>query len=175
MNRILDAIIFAENAHKGQKRKYTGEDYIWHPINVAHLVSQVEHTEDMLIAAIHHDLLEDTEVEAWEIYKHFGQNVQNLVIELTDVSKPSDGNRAKRKEIDRLHTATISAQAKTIKLADLINNTLSICEHDIEFAKVYLNEKKLLLEVLKEGDQTLYNSCQEIVEKYLKEIENGLE
>ena len=79
-----------------------------------------------------------------------------LVRDLTDVSKPEDGNRAVRKEIDRQHTAQASPQAKTIKLADLISNTVSIVEHDPKFARIYLKEKALLLEVLTEGDPTLY-------------------
>lgn len=171
MNNILKAIEFARRAHEGQKRKYTGEDYIWHPIEVATIVSTVEHNEDMLVAAILHDVVEDTEVEAWEIYKHFGQNVQNLVLDLTDVSKASDGNRKVRKEIDRQHTASACVEAKTIKLADLISNSKSILQHDEDFAKVYLKEKKMLLDVLTEGNTTLWLQANEIVTKGLKELE----
>ena len=50
-------------------------------------------------------------------------------------------------------------EAKTIKLADLIDNTKSIVEHDPRFAKVYLEEKRLLLEVLKDGDETLWQQA----------------
>jgi len=80
-----------------------------------------------------------------------------LVEQLTDISGPSDGNRTTRKEIDRQHTSKSYPDAKTIKLADLIDNQFSIVKRDPNFAKVYLKEKGLLLEVLKEGDKTLYN------------------
>jgi (p)ppGpp synthase/HD superfamily hydrolase len=164
MNNILKAIEFAKEAHKGQERKYTGEDYIWHPIEVATIVSEVEGcTEEMIVAAILHDTIEDCEVEAWVIGQEFGLWVQNYVLDLTDVSKPSDGNRAKRKEIDRLHTAKAHKNSKTIKLADLISNAQSICQYDKEFAKVYIKEKELLLEVLTEGDEKLYKKAQQIV------------
>jgi (p)ppGpp synthase/HD superfamily hydrolase len=56
----------------------------------------------------------------------FAKEVVALVEMLTDVSKPEDGNRAVRKEIDRQHTALASPEGKTIKLADLIDNTQSM-------------------------------------------------
>lgn len=61
-------------------------------------------------------------------------------------------------------------EGKTIKLADLISNSKSICEHDKDFAKVYIKEKELLLEVLTEGDPTLYAQAKDIVEKAKKEL-----
>ena len=79
---------------------------------------------------------------------------ENLSL-LTDVSKLEDGNRATRKSLDRAHIANASPDAMTIKLADLISNTASIMEYDANFAKVYLKEKKLLLEVLTKGNDEL--------------------
>lgn len=153
---IFDAIIFATNKHHGQLRKYTGEPYIVHPLAVAKLVSScLNVTTDMIIASIFHDLKEDTDVSLKEIETRFGKRVAELVEMLTDFSKPKDGNRAERKMIDREHTAKAHPDAKTIKLADLIDNTKSIVEHAPDFAKVYLEEKRLLLEVLKEGDSRL--------------------
>jgi hypothetical protein len=89
-----------------------------------------------------------------------------LVEMLTDVSKPEDGNRATRKAMDREHTANASSQAKTIKLADLIDNTHSIVEHDPDFARVYMREKTRLLQVLSEGDPTLYRKATDLVIDY---------
>jgi hypothetical protein len=57
-------------------------------------------------------------------------------------------------------------KAKTIKLADLIDNSLDIQKHDPNFAKVYMQEKKALLEVLREGDATLYARAKKIVDDY---------
>lgn len=149
---------FAEAAHAGidQRRKYTGEPYITHPAAVVELVRSVPHTEAMIIAAWLHDTVEDTAVTLDEVECEFGTEVAALVGHLTDVSRPEDGNRKKRKAIDRDHTAKASAAAKTIKLADLIDNTHSIVERDPEFAKVYLIEKAALLEVLRDGDTVLW-------------------
>lgn len=162
-SRVNRAFNFARDKHEGQKRKYTGDPYIVHPYEVAKIVSSVPHTAEMLCAALMHDCLEDTDCEYDEIAHNFGFEVANLVLDLTDISISSQGNRATRKEIDRQHTAQASPQAKTIKLADLISNSQSIVKHDKEFAKVYIKEKELLLKVLKEGDPTLYARAQQIV------------
>jgi hypothetical protein len=82
---------------------------------------------------------------------------------MTDISQPQDGNRATRKAIDREHTARAPAEAQTIKLADLISNSKSIMKHDPAFAKTYLEEKRLLLEVMTKGDKGLH----ELASKYV--------
>ena len=173
MNSITaKARIFSIAAHEAmeQKRKYTGESYYHHPAEVAMTVYAVYGTDDMIAAAYLHDCCEDCNITNELIEKEFNKEVAELVGWLTDVSKPEDGNRAQRKAIDREHTAKASPQAKTIKLADLISNSKSICEHDKDFAKVYIKEKELLLEVLTEGDTTLYAQAKDIVEKAKKEL-----
>jgi (p)ppGpp synthase/HD superfamily hydrolase len=149
---------FAERAHASidQRRKYTNEPYIVHPAAVVKLVRSVPHTEEMLAAAWLHDVVEDTPVTLPRIREEFGFGVMLLVHELTDRSKPEDGNRARRKEIDRLRLAAASPAAQTIKLADLIDNTKDIVANDPEFARVYLVEKRKLLSVLTRGDHELW-------------------
>lgn len=159
MNQLeKKARAFATEAHAsiGQTRKYTGDPYIVHPAGVVALVRSVPHTEEMLCAAWLHDTVEDTPVELVDIKREFGNEIATLVYMLTDISKPTDGNRAIRKAIDREHTAMASPQAKTIKLGDLIDNTKTIVRHDPAFSRIYLAEKALLLEVLKEGDSSLW-------------------
>lgn len=148
---------FAEAAHGaiGQRRRYTNEPYVVHPIAVAEIVRGVPHTGEMIAAALLHDVVEDTPVTLEEVEAEFGVAVASLVEQLTDVSRPGDGNRARRKAIDRAHAGAGTPAAKTIKLADLIDNTESIFHYDPNFARVYLREKALLLEVLTEGDATL--------------------
>lgn len=178
MNMVDRAFIFAMAAHAavGQKRKYTGEDYFNHPVEVVEILGGIKYVpesmdvEETIVAALLHDCVEDTQVSIELIQSEFGMEVAALVAGLTDISKPEDGNRATRKEIDRQHTAKQSPACKTIKLADLISNSKSILQHDKEFAKVYLKEKQLLLEVLKEGDADLWNTANEIVIKGLKEL-----
>lgn len=167
-NLELRASVFAAVRHgeAGQVRKYTGEPYICHPAAVASLVRVVDHTPEMLAAAWLHDTIEDTDTTADELRDEFGREVADLVVMLTDVSKPGDGNRATRKALDRAHIAEASPAAKTIKLADLIDNTDSICSHDPDFAAVYLAEKRALLGVLEDGDATLWAAADLIVSRH---------
>jgi guanosine-3',5'-bis(diphosphate) 3'-pyrophosphohydrolase len=157
MDVVEKARVFATAAHAAvaQLRKYTNEPYIVHPAEVVSIVRSVPHTEAMLAAAWLHDVVEDTGVTLETVRAEFGDEVANLVGWLTDVSRPDHGNRAARKAVDRAHSAAAPAEAQTVKLADLISNTKSILEHDEKFARTYLEEKRLLLEVMNKGDATL--------------------
>jgi (p)ppGpp synthase/HD superfamily hydrolase len=161
---MLDEVLkFATAAHGDQKRKYTNDPYIVHPIAVSEIVKTVAHTDEMVAAALLHDVVEDTDVTLDQIKDKFGSKVAELVGWLTDISRPEDGNRKTRKAIDRDHNARAPAEAQTIKVADLIHNTQSIEKHDPNFWKVYKEEKIKLLSVLTEADQTLVRIAQQQV------------
>jgi len=128
------------------------------------LVSNVPGVTPHVIAAAHlHDVVEDTGVTHAEIEQEFGHEISVIVGWLTDVSTPADGNRAARKAVDRAHTSLAPAAAQNVKLADIISNVRSIVAHDPEFAKVYLAEKRLLLDVLTRGDATLMAQARSLV------------
>jgi len=160
------AIDVARMAHAKQLRKYTNEPYIVHPFAVSGLVASVTNDDGMIIAALLHDVVEDSDVSLDTIKGVFGLRIAGMVSDLTDVSKKSDGNRRVRKQIDLEHTAAASKEAKTIKLADLIDNTKSITTFDPDFAKVYMREKQRLLEVLVDGDATLFALAENMVRDY---------
>lgn len=165
MTMVDRARVFATAAHAAvaQVRKYTFEPYIVHPAEVVSIVESIPHTDVMLAAAWLHDVVEDTGVTIETIRSEFGTEVAELVSWLTDVSRPEHGNRARRKALDRAHSAAAPAEAQTVKLADLISNTRSIMAHDVAFAKTYLEEKRLLLEVMYKGDATLMAMARENV------------
>lgn len=165
MDVVEQAYAFAELAHRGQVRKYTGEPYINHPMEVAIMVRNAGGTQAMIAAALLHDVVEDTDKTMTDIHNEFGFEVMQMVNDLTDVSQPSDGNRAVRKEVDRLHIFAGSPESKTIKLADLISNSHSIVKHDPEFARTYIKEKQELLKVLKAGNPDLYAQATALVEE----------
>ena len=151
MDRIQHATVFATQAHAGQKRKYTGDDYIVHPIAVAKLVADNGGTENQIMAALLHDTIEDTGVTYGDVRRAFGKEVAGLVLELTDeftTEMYPDDNRAQRKAWENARLADVSIEAKLIKLCDMIDNTSSIVEHDPGFAKVYLGEKVALYSVM---------------------------
>ena len=154
------AIEFATQAHKGQFRKYTGEPYITHPLAVMEIVKGVPgHTEEMLVAAVLHDVVEDTDVSLMEIQEEFGDAVSDLVLHLTDISTPEDGNRLKRKRKDAEWYAQGSAQAQTIKVADFIDNTRDIAQNDPRFWEIYKMEKLYALDLLQEADTDLWHQA----------------
>lgn len=161
---IIDrARALAERAHKGQVRKYTGEPYILHPAEVAGLIVSVDLPLGVIAAAWLHDVVEDCGTTREQIAQEVGEGVAALVMEVTDVSKPTDGNRAKRKAMDRDHLANASPEGQSIKLADIISNTTSIVERDPDFAKVYLREKRELLPLLRRGHPLLWAAAAHVV------------
>lgn len=82
----------------------------------------------------------------------------------------SVGNRATRKAKDRERLATASASAQNIKCADLIDNTSSIVKHDRGFAKLYLEEKRLMLDVLSKADPRIMAAARDTLDKALNEL-----
>lgn len=155
--------------HTGQDRKYSQVPYIVHPLRVMSIVRSVSDNEAMLCAAALHDVVEDTHATELDVRREFGDTVADLVMWLTDVSKPEDGNRRVRKDIDLAHSADAPAEAQTIKLADLIDNTRSITSADPDFAVVYMAEKERLLAVLTKGHPTLQAEAQARLRHYQNE------
>jgi len=144
--RLQDVFAFAIEAHKGQVRKYTGEDYIVHPMAVCRTVEKHGGSEVQQAAALLHDVVEDTSYTLADINANFGHEIATMVKWLTDTSKPSDGNRAIRKEIDRKRLADAPAEAQFVKLADMIDNSKTIFTLDKSFAPLFKKEMGLLVD-----------------------------
>ena len=168
MTIVDKARYFATAAHAavGQKRKYSDDDYIVHPIRVANLVKQYGGTEDMIAAAYLHDVVEDTDVDILDVRMEFGNDIGEIVDGLTDVSQPSDGNRKLRKAMDRAHSADASAEAQFVKCADIIDNSADISANDPNFSKVYKQEMLELLTVMdKVSDTEIFAQALRSVQK----------
>lgn len=168
MNLALKAMLFAREAHKEQKRKYTGQPYFDHLAEVAGIAMSVGwhavqiHPDEFMAVCWLHDVLEDTEAEWPYIEQLFGSNVADGVMWLSDLE---EGNRATRKALSRERLSKSPGWVQTIKVADLISNTSSIVQHDPKFAKVYLQEKRLLLDVLTKADGELRKIAYELTEE----------
>ena len=157
--RTQPALTYATAAHAavGQMRKYTDEPYIVHPVRVADIVDKFGGTDEMIMAAYLHDVVEDTGVSIEDILDMFGSVVAVIVDGLTDVSKPEDGNRVVRKAMDRRHSADATWAAQFVKCADIIDNASDIGDNDPSFNVVYCKEMVALLEVLdKVKDEPIY-------------------
>ena len=163
-----EALEFARKAHGAQQRKYTLEPYINHPKRVAETVKTVPHSTEMICAAYLHDVVEDTPVSIEEIKNRFGKKIADLVLELTDEfthEKYPHLNRKKRKIKETERQATMSDDAKTIKLADMIDNTPDIARHDRNFARRYLPEMHALVKVMAGGNPELLERARQEIEK----------
>jgi len=161
---------FAIDAHNsiGHRRKYTDEPYHVHLERVANLVATVTTNAEIIVAAWLHDVIEDVapknnDFNENAIRQLFGDHVLKLVLEVSDVSKLEDGNRSKRKAIDREHLAKASNEGKLIKLADLIDNVVDISKHDPHFARVIRKEAALLLPSLQSGNKVLYEALKKLL------------
>lgn len=126
MKQLIAAIAFAAEKHRNQRRKdEESSPYINHPIALANLLANEAGIDDLrvLLAAVLHDTIEDTETTEQELVRNFGQEVADIVLEVTDdKSLP----KAERKRLQVDHAAGISRRAKLVKLADKICNLRDI-------------------------------------------------
>src|SRR5271166_4137098 len=79
---------FAMCAHRNQRRKYEDAPYVVHCERVARIVTEYTDDAEVIAAAMMHDVLEDTDVTAEEMRRVFGDQITDLVLEVTDVSRP---------------------------------------------------------------------------------------
>ncbi|MDQ6786538.1 MAG: HD domain-containing protein [Acidobacteriota bacterium] len=129
LQNLTQAISFAAKKHTNQKRKGAdNEPYINHPLEVLNLLTNVGKILDfnVLIAAVLHDTIEDTDTTAEEITELFGETVCGYVLEVTDdKSLP----KATRKQLQIEHAPNLTNGAKYIKLADKISNISDVLEN----------------------------------------------
>ena len=86
-NDIIKALNFGEKKHSNQKRKYNEDPYFIHPIRVAkNMITETDTNRDLIIGALLHDTVEDTNTEFEEIEKDFGSGVKILVWGMTKVN-----------------------------------------------------------------------------------------
>lgn len=162
---------YCKNAHDSvlHVRKYTGDPYWVHPFSVAARVRALGVSQVVEAAAYLHDTWEDVfphyhrshpVFSKQAFLRIFGVEVFVLVRELTDVFTKEDFpelNRRVRKHLETDRLSSVSLDAKTIKLADLIDNAESISEHDPKFYAIYRTEAIATLGALHGGDERLHS------------------
>lgn len=170
MDKIEKVKDLATKLHGEQKRKYTGDPYVTHTFRVADIVKEHGGDDNMVMAAILHDVLEDTNTSKEDLLHLMmgivgtsdAVDIVKLVKELTDVYTHEDYpdiNRKGRKEMEAMRMGKISPRAQTIKYADLLDNSQDILKNDPKFAKVYIGEKEQILKYMNRGNQELYKKC----------------
>lgn len=120
--RLQDAIRIAIDAHAGQKRKGTDVPYITHLLSVALILSRAGADEDVIIAGILHDAIEDTNgaVKRENISRVFGERVAGLVNDVTEQDKSLPWEVRKQQALD--HISSMDQDALLLKSADVLHN-----------------------------------------------------
>jgi len=119
---LLEALAFAAYKHRNQRRKDAeASPYINHPIALARVLAVEGYVDDpkTIVAAILHDTVEDTETTLDELRLHFGEEIADVVAEVTDDKSLT---KEQRKALQVEHAPTLSRRAKLVKLADKICN-----------------------------------------------------
>jgi (p)ppGpp synthase/HD superfamily hydrolase len=125
--RLYDAVELAAAAHYGQVRKGTEIPYLVHPLAVASLLIRLKSPETLVIAAVLHDVVEDTPVTLPEILARFGPEVAGLVAELSEPDKKAAWEDRKSHTIACLEK-TVTDDAVLVALADKLDNIRAIRE-----------------------------------------------
>lgn len=129
LGKFLKAMAFAAHKHRDQRRKdVCASPYINHPIQLVDVLCNEAGVTDanVLCAAVLHDTIEDTETTAEELAQHFGQQISDIVVEVSD-----DTNLCKfdRKQAQIHHAGDLSDEAKLVKLADKICNLRDVADN----------------------------------------------
>ena len=169
---IKKAYLYAKEKHKGQYRK-TGEEYIIHPLFVAYILTSINADKDTIIAALLHDVVEDTETSKNDIKEKFGETVANLVDGVTkinniNVSTDNEYLTSYYKKI--IVGMSEDVRVIIIKLADRLHNMRTLYALDHEKQK---RKAKETLEILapiahRLGMNKIKSELEELSLKYLK-------
>lgn len=126
MNRIEKAVAFATKAHAGQYRKGTDRPYILHPIETMAIITRlVRYDEDLIAAAVLHDVVEDTSVTLNRLEKEFGPRVSGLVASVTEDKMrkmPPEATWRARKWQTIFNLRKADRETKALVLADNLSN-----------------------------------------------------
>ena len=123
LNPVHEAMLFAEKAHRGQKRKGTAVDYITHPMEVYQILTSMQAGQELLIAGLLHDTVEDTDVDIDDIQFAFGDRVSTLAANHTENKRLSWRER-KQRTIDTVKVA--DRDTRLLIMADKVSNLRSM-------------------------------------------------
>ena len=144
--KIIEAVHYAEEKHRGQKR-LSGEPFFIHPLSVASTLVDLQMDFETIIAALLHDVLEDTNTSAEEMQKRFGGQIVQLVDGITKIS-------------------TVKAKSKTIQEAETLRKMLIAMTKDIRVIIIKLADKLHNMSTLQhmppEKQKTIARECLEL-------------
>lgn len=180
--KIQKAIKFAIKVHQGQTRKGKIDPYIIHPLSVGLILSRVTEDENIIAAGVLHDTIEDCKpygsVTKEVIAKEFGENISEMVDDVTEQNKSLPWDERKRLALE--HVSQMSKQSILVKSADVLHNmTDQILDYKVESDAMFerFNARKdkqlkrycrLVEEIMKTYPK---NPLKEDLERNLKELQ----
>lgn len=130
MELVSRALVFATKAHDGMRRKNSPIPYILHPVEAASIVASITDDQEIISAALLHDVIEDAGITYEEVEKEFGERVAKLVASETEDKRehldPKDSWQIRKEEaMDELRNTT-DISVKILYLGDKLSNLRSI-------------------------------------------------
>lgn len=162
MLRVLRATELANELHSGQKRR-SGEAYISHPVAVSYLVAHYKRSaalEDLLIAALLHDVVEDCDYPIHKITEEFGGVVGGLVQELTNDEAAIEKLGKEAYQLKKM--VGMSSYALVIKLCDRLHNvscnpgekmvqaTINLCLNLVNMRMLSKTHQRIIVDIMSE-------------------------
>ena len=130
MELVSEAIAFAVKAHDGMRRKKSDSPYILHPLEAAVIVGTMTDDQNLIAAAVLHDVVEDTDITIEEIEKRFGKRVRELVQSETEDKRadlpPSDTWHIRKEESLEMLKNTEDVAVLMVWLGDKLANMRAI-------------------------------------------------
>ena len=167
MNKVEEAILFATESHKGQVRKLTKVPYILHPLEVSAIIHNITADEEIIIAGLLHDTIEDCGVDPKVIREKFGKRVAALVqCETEDKYShldPKDTWQIRKEESLLILQTTKDIGVKILWLADKLANLRS-------FYRSFLKEGDNIWNYLNQKDKRKHEWYYRTVLSYMKEL-----
>ncbi len=120
------AVKFSVLAHQGQLRKGKSIAYVSHPLTVGIILARMGCSEELVIAGILHDVIEDTDYEKEDIEREFGKKVADLVSGVSEGNKKDSWTERKNKTLEKLKNS--SEEVVKLKAADLLANMTDLCD-----------------------------------------------
>lgn len=130
MELVSEAIIFATKAHDSMRRKKSDVPYILHPMEAAVIVASVTDKQEVIAAAMLHDVVEDAGITMCEIEKTFGKRVAELVASETEDKRaelpPNETWKVRKEEAIELLNQTNDLDVKILYLGDKLANIRAV-------------------------------------------------
>ncbi|SFP54255.1 HD domain-containing protein [Tranquillimonas alkanivorans] len=178
LNRLTLAYLMAARAHADQARKGdAGIPYINHPCEVAHLVAETGADEDLVIAAVLHDVIEDSDTTRDDLEHTFGPRVADLVAGMTNPPEWDDLPRSGMKARQAEHMKDVAGDVKRIKIADQTSNLHDIAREptawDAAVAAEYIGGARLVVDACRGADPSLESGFDRAVARAERAMATG--